>query len=365
MNICKVLNIPYFFNMSNENNKNQNSFIKHALQILPGFLVCVVIAIVSKIIAKLFLPTLGAATIAIIIGIIVGNTFGRKEYLNKGTKFSEGTLLSISVVLLGGTLNISQLLDLGIRGILFIILLMLMTLFGTIWVGRYLKFGEDFVLLMASGNAVCGSSAIASTAPVINAHSRDKGIAITIVNVTGTVLMILLPLLTSFLYNNETFRTSAFLGGILQSVGQVVAAGSMVSEQVKEQATIFKIVRIVFLVVVVFLLAALKKKSTVKGVEAVEEEIHSHNHQSRIKIPWYIIGFFITCALYSLNIIPHSLTHTLKELDNFIEVIALAGIGMRVYFKDLIQQGPKASMYCVFIALIQIISAIVLIGVLL
>ncbi|MBC5623972.1 putative sulfate exporter family transporter [Clostridium sp. NSJ-49] len=351
--------------MSNENNKNQNSFIKHALQILPGFLVCVVIAIVSKIIAKLFLPTLGAATIAIIIGIIVGNTFGRKEYLNKGTKFSEGTLLSISVVLLGGTLNISQLLDLGIRGILFIILLMLMTLFGTIWVGRYLKFGEDFVLLMASGNAVCGSSAIASTAPVINAHSRDKGIAITMVNVTGTVLMILLPLLTSFLYNNETFRTSAFLGGILQSVGQVVAAGSMVSEQVKEQATIFKIVRIVFLVVVVFLLAALKKKSTVKGVEAVEEEIHSHNHQSRIKIPWYIIGFFITCALYSLNIIPHSLTHTLKELDNFIEVIALAGIGMRVYFKDLIQQGPKASMYCVFIALIQIISAIVLIGVLL
>ncbi len=365
MNICKVLNIPYFFNMSNENNKNQNSFIKHALQILPGFLVCVVIAIVSKIIAKLFLPTLGAATIAIIIGIIVGNTFGRKEYLNKGTKFSEGTLLSISVVLLGGTLNISQLLDLGIRGILFIILLMLMTLFGTIWVGRYLKFGEDFVLLMASGNAVCGSSAIASTAPVINAHSRDKGIAITMVNVTGTVLMILLPLLTSFLYNNETFRTSAFLGGILQSVGQVVAAGSMVSEQVKEQATIFKIVRIVFLVVVVFLLAALKKKSTVKGVEAVEEEIHSHNHQSRIKIPWYIIGFFITCALYSLNIIPHSLTHTLKELDNFIEVIALAGIGMRVYFKDLIQQGPKASTYCVFIALIQIISAIVLIGVLL
>lgn len=365
MNICKVLNIPYFFNMSNENNKNQNSFIKHALQILPGFLVCVVIAIVSKIIAKLFLPTLGAATIAIIIGIIVGNTFGRKEYLNKGTKFSEGTLLSISVVLLGGTLNISQLLDLGIRGILFIILLMLMTLFGTIWVGRYLKFGEDFVFLMASGNAVCGSSAIASTAPVINAHSRDKGIAITMVNVTGTVLMILLPLLTSFLYNNETFRTSAFLGGILQSVGQVVAAGSMVSEQVKEQATIFKIVRIVFLVVVVFLLAALKKKSTVKGVEAVEEEIHSHNHQSRIKIPWYIIGFFITCALYSLNIIPHSLTHTLKELDNFIEVIALAGIGMRVYFKDLIQQGPKASMYCVFIALIQIISAIVLIGVLL
>lgn len=347
--------------MTKDKHDNENIFVKRVLQIMPGFLVCLAIAILSKIIAKFFLPNLGAATIAIILGIIIGNTLGKKNYLNKGTKFSEGTLLSISVVLLGSTLNISQLLDLGIRGILFIILLISLTLFSTIYIGRYMKFSENFILLMASGNSICGSSAIASTAPVINAHSRDKGLAITMVNVTGTILMLLLPLLSSFLYNNETLRTSAFLGGILQSVGQVVASASMVSEEVKELATVFKIVRIVFLVLVVFLLAALKKKSAVKGFESVEDEMHSHTHQSRIKVPWYIIGFFIACALYSLNIIPHSLTPTLKQLDNFIEVIALAGIGMRVYIKDLIQQGPKASIYCVFIALVQIIGAIVLI----
>ena len=346
-------------------NYHKNNFVNSTLQIFPGFLVCLIIAILSKLIAKFFLPTLGAATIAIIIGIIIGNTFGKKDFLNNGTKFSEGTLLSISVVLLGATLNIRQILNLGLRGILFIILMMIIILFATIFIGRYLKFGDDFIFLMASGNAVCGSSAIASTAPVINSNSRDKGIAITMVNITGTVLMFLLPLLSTFLYNNSTLKTSAFLGGILQSVGQVVAAASMVSEEVKEQATIFKIVRIVFLIGVVFLLATLKKKSTSKGIEAVEDEMHSHIHESRIKIPWYIIGFFITCALYSLNIIPHSIAPILKSFDNFIEVIALAGIGMRVYLKDLIQQGPKASIYCVFIAIVQIISAIILIAVLL
>ena len=345
-------------------NYHKNNFVNRTLQIFPGFLVCLIIAILSKLIAKFFLPTLGAATIAIIMGIIIGNTFGKKDFLNKGTKFSEGTLLSISVVLLGATLNIKQILNLGLRGILFIILMMIIILFATILIGRCLKFGDDFIFLMASGNAVCGSSAIASTAPVINSNSRDKGIAITMVNITGTVLMLLLPLLSTFLYNNSTLKTSAFLGGILQSVGQVVAAASMVSEEVKEQATIFKIVRIVFLIGVVFLLATLKKKSTSKGIGAVEDEMHSHTHQSRIKIPWYIIGFFITCALYSLNIIPHSISAILKSFDNFIEVIALAGIGMRVYLKDLIQQGPKASIYCVFIALVQIISAMILIGLL-
>ncbi|MGL4774025.1 MAG: YeiH family protein [Clostridium sp.] len=334
------------------------------IETLPGTFVCIGIAILSKILAK-FVPSLGAATLSIFIGILVGNTIGTQDFLKKGTKFCEGTLLSISVVLLGATLSVSSILHIGFSGVAFILLQMALTLLLTIYIGKRMSFSEDFTYLMASGNAVCGSSAVASTAPVINAHSKDKGIAITMVNVTGTVLMILLPLVTAAIYNNELFKTSAFLGGILQSVGQVVAAASMVNEETKELATIFKIVRIIFLVGVVFLLAALKKRNVVKGIDAVEHEVHSHTHQSRIKSPWYIKGFFITCALYSLNIIPHSITGTLKELDNFIEIIALAGIGMRVYFKDLIKQGVKTSIYCVFIALVQIVSAITLIAFLL
>lgn len=340
--------------------KKDKSLKGNVLAVLPGLIVCIIIAIASKFLAR-FVPSLGAATLSIFIGILIGNTIGRKEVLNKGTKFSEGTLLSISVVLLGGTLSIGSILEIGAKGVLFIVAQMAVTLFFVIIIGRAMKFSEDFTLLMASGNAVCGSSAVASTAPVINANSKDKGIAITMVNVTGTVLMILLPAVTALAYNNELLRTSAFLGGILQSVGQVVASASMVSEEVKELATIFKIVRIIFLVVVVLFLAGVKKRSAIKGVEAVEGEVHSHTHQSRIKVPWYIIGFFITCALYSLNIIPHSLTAPLKELDNFIEIVALAGIGMRVYFADLVKQGVKTSVYCLFIGLLQVAGALVLI----
>ncbi|MGL5150798.1 MAG: YeiH family protein [Clostridium sp.] len=333
------------------------------LGILPGLIICVLIAILSKVLANYF-PTLGAATLSIFIGILVGNTLGKNDKLNKGTKFSEGTLLSISVVLLGATLSINSILNIGFMGILFILSEMVIILCATIFIGKKMKFNEDFVLLMASGNAVCGSSAIASTAPVINAHSKDKGIAITMVNVTGTVLMIILPIITRAIFNNDLLKTSAFMGGILQSVGQVVASASMINEETKELATIFKIVRIVFLVFVVFALAVVKKRNTFKAALAIESEVHSHTHQSRIKIPWYIIGFFITCGLYSLNIISHSLTDTLKELDNFIEIIALAGIGMKVQISDLIKQGLKSSLYCLYIGIVQIISAILLIIVL-
>ena len=112
---------------------------------------------------------------------------------------------------------------------------------------------------MASGNAVCGSSAIGATAPVIKANDADKSISITLVNLTGTVLMLILPFLTNLLYRNETMQSSAFIGGILQSVGQVVGSASMINEEILRYATIFKIVRIVFLVFVILILQRLSK----------------------------------------------------------------------------------------------------------
>lgn len=331
------------------------------IRVIPGLLVCIGIAIVSKILGH-YLPSLGAATISIFLGILIGNTIGRKDNLNRGTKFAESTLLSISVMLLGATLSIQTILEIGFPGLFYILLQMSITIVAVILIGRRMKFGTNFVLLMASGNSVCGSSAIASTAPVLHANSKDKGIAITMVNVLGTILMIVLPVVASFLYKSELVKSSALIGGILQSVGQVVASGSMISEDVKELATIYKIVRIIFLIAVVLVLAEVKNRSMRKGLHAVEEEMHSHTHQSRIKIPWYIIGFFITCTLMTLELIPTMWIATIKNVDNFIEIIALAGIGMRVYIADLLKQGLKVSVYCLWIGIAQMISAILLIA---
>ena len=340
--------------------RKETSLGQRILHIIPGLIVCIIIAIVSKMAGK-EIPELGAATISIFLGIIIGNTIGKSAVFHKGTKFSESTLLSISVALLGATIQMSTLLELGIGGILFIIFQMAITIYMVIWIGSRMKFGTDFKLLMASGNSVCGSSAIASTASVIHAHSRDKGITITMVNVTGTVLMIVLPIISTFLYKNDLEKTSALIGGILQSVGQVVASGAMISEEVKDLATIFKIVRIIFLVAVVFILSIIKNKNVEKGAHEAEEEIHSKTHHSRICVPWYIIAFFVLCIINTVGWVPIALSKEIKELDNFIEIVALAGIGMRVYFPDLVKQGAKTSLYCFFIAISQIVSAIILI----
>ena len=336
------------------------SVVKNIKSILPGFIVALIVALSSMFLAK-FVPALGAAPIAIFLGMFVGNIFLNQKVFQRGYKFSESDLLSYSIVLLGATLSISTISEIGLNGVMFIVLQMTATIIGALYIGKKLGFAQNFRFLMASGNAVCGSSAIAATAPVIDADDNDKGIAITIVNVTGIVLMFLLPLLGDILYKNDTLHTSAIIGGILQSMGQVVASGAMVNEGVKDLSTIFKIVRIIFLVVVVFVFGHLKNKT---NKEIAVEEVEDVKNR-KIKVPWYVIGFFIMCGLFSVNIISSDLSALCKEVSKVLEIIALAAIGLRVNIRALIKQGKNATLYAMFVGLVQIVSAVILIGILL
>ncbi|OJT89131.1 hypothetical protein BM533_06295 [Clostridioides difficile] len=78
-------------------------------------------------------------------------------------------------------------------------------------------------------------------------------------------------------------------------------------------------------------------------------------------IPWYVIGFFITCALFSMNIIPQEVSVLCKEISNKLEIIALAAIGLKVNVKDLVKQGKEVSLYGLFVGTVQVVSAVVLI----
>ena len=326
--------------------RKNNKILNEIKDILPGLIVSISISLISMGLSK-FAPSLGAGTIAIFLGMLVGNLFLGQKVFQKGYKFSETNLLSYSIVLLGGTLSVTKLMELGFNGIFFVIIQMTITIVGAMYIGKKLGFSQNFRMLMASGNAVCGSSAIAATAPVIDASDEDKGIAITVVNITGIFLMFLLPVLSGYLYNHEVVRTSAMIGG------------DMVNEHVKELATIFKIVRVILLVGVIFVLGHIKQKT---NHEIVEEEI-SDVKKGKIKIPWYVIGFFITCALFTLNIISPEVSYLFKAISNKLEIIALAAIGLRVNLRELIKQGKSVSLYALFVGSLQVVTAIALISI--
>lgn len=326
--------------------------------ILPGIVICIIIGVFAEVLGKRF-STIGAASFAIFIGIFMGNTLFKSEKYDKGTKFAEKDLLNYSIVLMGSNINLGEIVSLGLNGLIFIVLQMSLTILLAYFIGRKLNFNKEFCLLMASGNAVCGSSAIGATAPIINAKDNDKVISITIVNVIGTILMLLLPTITLLLYDNEVLPTSAMIGGILQSVGQVIGSAKLVSDDVVNLATIFKIIRIIMLVVIVIVYENLYSN---KDVE-INLNSDKYNKKRRINIPWFIIGFFITCILYTSRLIPNEVSRTFKLISSNFEIIALAGIGMRVKISDLIKEGPKAIFYGGIIGVSQIVFIIILISI--
>lgn len=105
--------------------------------LIPGFIVCLIISCIAQIISS-FVPAVGSALFAIGIGILCGNTFLNRKSLNKGCKFSESMLLEYSIVLTGLTLHLSDILGVGISGIIFIALQMSLTITVTYLIGKRL-----------------------------------------------------------------------------------------------------------------------------------------------------------------------------------------------------------------------------------
>lgn len=338
-----------------------NSITHWVKEHISGIVSCVALALLAQMIGKFF-PQIGAALFAIFLGIILGNTVLNHPVFNKGVKFSESRLLEYSICLTGLTLNVRDVLSVRANGILFIALQMTATIFVAYFIGKKMHFSRKFALLMCAGNAVCGSSAIGSVTPIVEANEKDKGISITIVNLTGTVLMIALPILTSIFYHHEIMHTSAMIGGTLQSIGQVIASAKLVNDDVVQYATIFKIIRIIFLVFVAFAFSRMNTQNQGRLFDKDRMESSSEaTKKATIGIPWFILVFFFCCLFVTFIKVPHFLPLIAKTISNQFEIIALAGIGMRVKFADLIKEGPKAMIYGLSIGVSQVIIALFLI----
>lgn len=212
---------------------------------------------------------------------------------------------------------------------------------------------------MAAGNAVCGTAAIGTVSPILDAESKDKGMAITTVNVVGTVMMMGLPLVALFLYNHELLPTSALIGGVIQSVGQVVASAKLVNDDVVILATVFKFIRVLMIAVVGISFSRLNLTEGESFFKNKQEESTSVS----INIPWFIIGFLILFIVRSLAILPQTALSFTKTASSQFEIIALAAIGMRINMKDILKEGPKVMAYGFSIGLLQAIVAIIFISI--
>lgn len=318
--------------------------------IISGLIVCIIIGILAKLMSVVF-PLIGGTSLAIIIGIIAGNTFAKDKKYLPGVKFSEKTILSGAIMLLGATLHLSAITSLGLKGVIFILLEISFVIGINLVIGKLLGFSKNFSLLMGAGNAVCGSSAIAATAPVLGAKEDEIGIPIAVINLIGTIFMFILPFVAFNILGYTPMESGGLIGGGLQSVGQVVAGSNFLGEEAAKFSILFKMIRISMLggVVLVFSLISNKNSSNI------------NTRKNKLPVPPFIIGFFLLSILVTLGYINNPVKDTLGFLSKNLLLVAMAGIGMRVKFKELLSEGPKALLFGVIAMFFQITMLITLI----
>lgn len=326
---------------------------------VPGVLVALVIATVAKILESLLpIHLIGASVIALFIGMIINN-FWKPVCLMPGLKFASKKILKFGIILLGASLSIGTVLNVGKMSLLVMCFTLLTCFGGGYLVGKALKLNWKLSNLISAGTGICGGSAIAAIAPVIDAEDKDIAYAMSATFLFDMAMIILFPLMGRWMGLSD-MAYGLWAGTAVNDTSSVVAAGFAFSEGAGNFATMVKLTRTLSIipVVVIFELVQIRLKKKTAVADSVDETI-----KDKVSIfllfPWFIVGFVALALINSCGMIPTGVSNGAKELSKFLMVTALAAIGLNTSFKDMRKSGIAPMFHGFIISLLVVIIAIV------
>ena len=350
--------------------------------ILPGLVVVILLAVVSIWLSDLIGVSLmgfekspiSAVMICLVLGLVIRNVFKLPTFLNVGFKFSVKKLLRLGIILLGIRLSIFSVFELGLIGIPIVLICIISALLITTYLNKKLKQPKRLGTLIAVGTSICGVSAIVATSPVINAKEEETAYAVAVITVFGLIATVGYPILAYFIFGGDPIKAGLWLGTSIHDTSQVTGAALVFADLWNlplglDVATITKLVRNVFMILVIPLMAFLYVKNEMK--EATESGLNKSNIKSKVNIkkliPVFVIGFLLVSILRSIGDAGITTTNLafglidatlwgeiikiVKDFANILFVVALGGVGLSTNFANFKGLGIKPFIVGLFAAL--------------
>lgn len=326
----------------------------------PGVVLTIVLAIVSKYISS-FIPydLISAGVFAMLIGMSLNPVVTKNNVFAPGFTLVSKRILKISIVLMGVSLSFSQVFEVG-KFSLVVMTFTLITAFG----GGYLIgkiFGMNWKLsgLISAGTGICGGSAIAAIAPVIEAEDSDIAYAISSTFIFDIVMVILFPIMGHF-FNMTDLGYGLWAGTAVNDTSSVVAAGYAFSDAAGNFAVIVKLTRTLSIIPVVLIFSMINEHLNHKARVASGQAHEKAKINFKKIFPWFILFFLGVVAIKSTGIIPEPTCTTIAQMSKFAMVMALGAIGLKTNFKKVAASGFKPMLHGFIIsALVVIVSFIV------
>jgi len=308
-----------------------------------GIVFAAIIGSVSILIAGYTPSFFNSVMWALFIGVALRNLVNIPQGWESGIAFASAKMLELSIVFLAFGIDYGEIAGLGVGSFIVISLTVLLVLIATFFMSKKFNCPTNTGLLIGFGTAICGSSAIAALAPSLkNGEKEDVAIAMAVVNLIGTVGMLIMPFVLLRLMWTDS-QMGLLVGASLHSVGNVAGAGFALGKEAGDIAITVKLARVALLTPGLFLMNYLANRHSSLG------------EKTRFQLPWYLIGFLLISLLHSFVSIPQEITNSASYVGNVILTIAMAGIGLKVSFKKLLQAGKRGLRFGIVIFLVQVL----------
>ena len=330
------------------------------LKLLPGIGLSVLIAAVATFIESILpIHFIGAAVIAMFIGIIINAFLKKTKVFAPGMKFTSKRLLKFAIILLGLSLNIKTVLNVGRMSLAVMVFTLLTCFGGGYFIGKALGLNWKLSNLISAGTGICGGSAIAAIAPTIDADDNDVAYAMSATFLFDMAMIVLFPIMGHAMgMSDQAFGIWA--GTAVNDTSSVVATGYAFSEAAGDFATMVKLTRTLAIVptVITFALISLR----LKRKEALAKSESSDGIKTNFKItkifPWFILGFLAMVIVASVFSIPTEIVGLTKSTSKFLMVCALAAIGLNTSLSEMKKSGIRPMIHGFIISALVVIVAL-------
>ncbi|MDR3596811.1 MAG: YeiH family protein [Clostridium sp.] len=284
-------------------------------------------------ISLVYSSIIGGPVFAILLGLIIA-FFPRKEYFQNGIAFTSKKILQYAIVLLGFDMNLFDIFKVGSQSLLIIISTISTSLIISYLISKLMKIPSNVSILVGVGSSICGGSAIAATAPVIDANDEDIAKSISVIFLFNVIAAFLFPVLGNLLGLND-IGFGMWAGTAINDTSSVVAAGqtwasSHGNDIALNYATIVKLTRTLAIIPITVILALYRsKKNTTTTVNF-----------SKI-FPWFILFFLLAAVISTVFNITPSITKPLSNGGKFFITMAMGAIGLNTNIIKLVKTSGK------------------------
>lgn len=310
---------------------------------VKGLLLCLVIAVPSWFLGKMF-PVIGGAVIAIVAGMVTTVFWKDKNSFAPGITFTSKKILQWAVVFLGFGMDLGVVFQTGKQSLPIIVCTITTSLVLSFVLHKAMDIPSKISTLVGVGSSICGGSAIAATAPVIDADDEEVAQAISVIFFFNVLAAILFPIFGQMIGFDTTSGEAfgIFAGTAVNDTSSVTAAASTwdsmwgLGSQTLDKAVTVKLTRTLAIIPITLVLAFLRTRKA------------SENGENKVSMkqifPFFILYFIAASVITTVAVqsgISANVFAPVKELSKFFIVLAMAAIGLNTDIVKLVKTGGK------------------------